>query len=240
MTPLDNFRVYMSPKADIARTAIIGKPPIRSATLARQPGAAENDTVINDGAVIDEYAVIFLGAAIGPNSIIGALTTVRENVVVGSSCTIGIHVEISHDCVISDRVRIQDGCHITGGTIIGEGAFLGPKVVTASDNSVAGLRAYVWDEKHHAPPIIGKGAVIGAGAMLLPGVVIGENAVIGMGAVVTKSVPAGETWIGNPARRQGGFEMAGLPRMSTADVDEAQRLIGAGDPRSKRLAHWAV
>ena len=41
---------------------------------------------------------------------------------------------------------------------------------------------------------------IGAGTTILPGLVIGENAMIGAGSVVTKSVPAGEIWVGNPAK----------------------------------------
>ena len=46
---------------------------------------------------------------------------------------------------------------------------------------------------------LGTGAVIKQG---LPGkpLVIGRGAVVGMGAVVTKSVPAGATVVGNPAR----------------------------------------
>lgn len=47
---------------------------------------------------------------------------------------------------------------------------------------------------------IGDGAYIGSNAVIRQGIAIGENAVIGMGAVLTKDVPAGETWIGNPAR----------------------------------------
>lgn len=48
-------------------------------------------------------------------------------------------------------------------------------------------------------------AYIGAGAMIKQGtpdqpLVIGRGAVVGMGAVVTKSVPAGVTVVGNPAR----------------------------------------
>ena len=35
---------------------------------------------------------------------------------------------------------------------------------------------------------------------LLPGITIGEKAMIGAGSVVTKDIPAGELWIGNPAR----------------------------------------
>jgi sugar O-acyltransferase (sialic acid O-acetyltransferase NeuD family) len=47
---------------------------------------------------------------------------------------------------------------------------------------------------------IGSGAYIGAGAVIRQGLHIGAGATIGMGAVVTKDVPAGETWVGNPAR----------------------------------------
>ncbi|WP_313483094.1 NeuD/PglB/VioB family sugar acetyltransferase [Acinetobacter variabilis] len=48
-------------------------------------------------------------------------------------------------------------------------------------------------------------AYIGAGAMIKQGtpdqpLVIGKGAIVGMGAVVTKSVPAGATVVGNPAR----------------------------------------
>lgn len=46
-----------------------------------------------------------------------------------------------------------------------------------------------------------KGATIGAGSTILPGLTIGEGAMIGAGSVVTKDVPSGELWVGNPARR---------------------------------------
>ena len=50
------------------------------------------------------------------------------------------------------------------------------------------------------PTKVCKGATIGAGATILPGLTIGGKAMIGAGSVVTKNVPAGEIWIGNPAR----------------------------------------
>lgn len=46
----------------------------------------------------------------------------------------------------------------------------------------------------------GGGVKIGAYAIILGDIEIGENAVIGAGAVVTKSIPAGATVVGNPAR----------------------------------------
>jgi serine acetyltransferase len=46
---------------------------------------------------------------------------------------------------------------------------------------------------------LGDGVKVGQGAVFKPRVRVGPGAVIGAGAVVTKDVPAGETWVGNPA-----------------------------------------
>lgn len=51
-------------------------------------------------------------------------------------------------------------------------------------------------------PRLRRGCTIGAGAILLGGIDIGENAVVAAGAVVTKSVPAGATVAGVPARER--------------------------------------
>lgn len=48
---------------------------------------------------------------------------------------------------------------------------------------------------------IGNKVFIGAGSIVLPGVTIGDNVVVGSGSVVTKSIPSGEVWAGNPARK---------------------------------------
>jgi acetyltransferase-like isoleucine patch superfamily enzyme len=48
--------------------------------------------------------------------------------------------------------------------------------------------------------IIRTGASIGANATILPGIEIGAGAMIAAGAVVTKSVSAGLTVVGNPAK----------------------------------------
>lgn len=50
------------------------------------------------------------------------------------------------------------------------------------------------------PVRIGRNVWIGGGAIILPGVIVEDEAVIGAGAVVTRSVPAGVTVVGNPAR----------------------------------------
>jgi acetyltransferase-like isoleucine patch superfamily enzyme len=71
-------------------------------------------------------------------------------------------------------------------------------VVTTNDNFMGRT------ERRHElikGPTIRRGARIGGGAVLCPGIEIGEEAFVGAGAVVTKDVPAKAVVIGNPARR---------------------------------------
>ena len=94
---------------------------------------------------------------------------------------------------------MQDKAHITAGTFIGDRVFIGHYVITANDkHPVVGNPNWVPQ-----PPVIEDDASIGGGAVILPGVRIGKGAIVGMGAVVTKDVPPGETWVGVPARRMG-------------------------------------
>ncbi len=106
---------------------------------------------------------------------------------------------------------------------LGEGAILSPFVTLTSNIRIgrhfhANLYSYVehdcvvGDFVTFAPGVKCNGniviedlAYIGAGAVIKQGqpgkpLVIGRGAVVGMGAVVTKSVPAGGTVVGNPAR----------------------------------------
>lgn len=101
---------------------------------------------------------------------------------------------------------------------IGEGALLSPFTTVTSNVRIGrhfhcNLYSYVEHDCRigefvtFAPAVrcnghvrIGDGAYIGAGAVIRQGLTIGAGAFIGMGAVVTKNVPAGETWVGNPAR----------------------------------------
>ena len=114
---------------------------------------------------------------------------------IGAGTEIAAFVEIGDDARIGRKCKIGAFVFIPPCVTIGDGVFVGPGAVFTNDKyppSPRGewLRTFIRD-----------GAVIGARAVTLPGVTIGEGAVIGAGAVVTKDVPAGETWVGNPARR---------------------------------------
>jgi len=127
---------------------------------------------------------------IGHGTRIGSLTLIHQGAVIGADSTIGSHCNIC-DCQIGDRVSIQTACHITRGVVIEDDVFIGPRVVTLNDKLTGGAMSY---------PRICRGAKVGGGSVILPGVTIGENAVVGAGSVVTRDVPSGKSVLGNPAR----------------------------------------
>ena len=99
--------------------------------------------------------------------------------------------------MIGNNVNIRPKAIVSKGVTIEDGVFIGPGVITLHTKHVKGSHG----ESENLNTIIGKNAVIGAGAILLPGVTIGENVVIGAGAVVTKDCLEPGTYVGNPARR---------------------------------------
>jgi acetyltransferase-like isoleucine patch superfamily enzyme len=86
---------------------------------------------------------------------------------------------------------------------IGEGVNIGSGALLIDTDFHQPIGQWEWgtDPGRGATPIhIGRGAFIGARAIVLKGVTIGERAVVGAGAVVTKPVPPRHFAIGNPAR----------------------------------------
>jgi len=127
---------------------------------------------------------------IGEGTRVGTFTLIHEGAVIGCNGTIGSHCNIC-DCRIGDRVSIQTACHITRGVVIEDEVFIGPGVVTLNDKLTGGQLTF---------PRICRGAKVGGGSVILPGVTIGANAVVGAGSVVTRDVAPGTVMLGNPAR----------------------------------------
>ncbi len=105
---------------------------------------------------------------------------------------------------ISDGAWIGPDCHLhaAGGIRIGRRVGLGSGVkILTSSHDIDGGHAMILDAPlQFAAVVIGDGADLGCGAIILPGVTIGDGAQIGAGAVVTQSVPALAVAVGNPAR----------------------------------------
>lgn len=115
---------------------------------------------------------------------------------IGENCNICSHCLIENDVRIGNNVTIKCGVQIWDGIELEDNVMIGSNVTFTNDMYP---RAKNTDWKMLRTKVC-KGATVGAGSTLLPGITIGEKAMIGAGSVVTKDVPAGEVWVGNPAR----------------------------------------
>ena len=105
----------------------------------------------------------------GEGAILSPFVVLTSNIRIGRYFQANLHSCVEHDCVIGDFVTFAPGVKCNGNVLVEDHAY------------------------------VGAGAVIKQGKPGQP-LVIGRGAVIGMGAVVTHSVPPGATWVGNPAR----------------------------------------
>jgi sugar O-acyltransferase (sialic acid O-acetyltransferase NeuD family) len=113
--------------------------------------------------------VVMDDVQVGEGEILSPFVTLTSNIRIGRCFHANLYSYVEHDCVIGDFVTFAPAVRCNGNVVI---------------------------EDH---------AYIGAGALLKQGrpgqpLVIGRGAVVGMGAVVTRSVPPGATVVGNPAR----------------------------------------
>jgi len=119
--------------------------------------------------VVASNVVILDGNDIASGAVLSPFVTVTSNAKIGKHFHANIYSYIAHDCVIGDFVTFAPGVKCNGNVVIEDHAY------------------------------IGTGASIIQGKPTRP-LTIGRGAVVGMGAVVTKSVPPGVTVVGNPAR----------------------------------------
>ena len=126
----------------------------------------DNIEIIN---VIANNALQYDNITMGKGSIICGFVHLTSNIKIGKGFHANIYSYIAHDCVIGDFVTFAPRVSCNGNVHIEDHAY------------------------------IGTGAVLRQGTPDKP-LIIGKGAIVGMGAVVTKDVPAGVTVVGNPAR----------------------------------------
>ncbi len=181
---------------NVLENAVVGKQPTLSprSTAKREPLPP---TVVGEGSVISTGAILFAGTTVGARVILGDQSCVRERVTIGDDVVVGRGSLVENDTTIGARTRIQADAYVTAYSTLEEDVFVAPCVVTTNDNFMGRT------EKRLAlmrGPTIRRGARVGGGAILCPGVEIGEEAFVGAGAVVTKDVPPRAVVVGSPAR----------------------------------------
>ena len=137
------------------------------------------------------------GVTLGAGSVVGDLASIRERVTVGEGSVVGRGVCVENDTVIGARCRIQSNAYITAYCVLEDDVFVAPCVVTTNDNFMGRTEQRKALMKG---PTIRRGARVGGGAVLCPGIEIGEEAFVGAGAVVTKDVAPRTVVVGSPAR----------------------------------------
>ena len=153
-------------------------PPARAATVHRLADVADGVS-LGEGTRVWQFVVVLSGARIG------------------ADCNVCTQVLIEGDVVIGNRVTVKSGVQVWNGVRLEDDVFVGPNATFTNDKVPRSRQPPPTFAQTH----VRRGASIGANATILCGVTIGENALIGAGSVVTRDVPAGEVWVGNPARR---------------------------------------
>lgn len=153
---------------------------------------------------------------IGAGTSVHAFAHVQAGAIVGERCNIADHcfieagARVGHGCTIKNGVSIWDGVALDDGVFVGPGALFTNDRWPRSRRLPEAASRYETDE-WRLPTVVRRGASIGAGAIVLPGIVVGAHAMVAAGAVVTRDVAPGACVAGVPAVPVGFVCRCGLP-----------------------------
>ena len=176
------------------------------AVVGKQPSLSPRSTAARDelpplelgaGTIVSTGAIVFAGTRVGERVIIGDQACVRERCEIGDGVVIGRGSLVENDTTIGADSKIQAMAYITAYSTLESQVFIAPCVQTTNDNFMGRTQ-----RRHELRkgPTIRRGARVGGGAVLCPGIEVGEEAVVGAGAVVVTDVPPRVVVVGNPAR----------------------------------------
>ncbi len=180
----------------IQDNVVLGKQPKlskRSTSAKKEPLAPLE---IGAGTAVCSGAVVYAGTVLGPDVIIGDQASVRERCTLGEGVVVGRGVCVENDVPIGAFTKIQSNSYITAYSELEDHVFIAPCVTTTNDNFMGRTEA-----RHELikGAIIRRGARVGGGVVILPGIEIGAEAFVAAGALVTRDVPAGKLVAGLPA-----------------------------------------
>ncbi len=128
-------------------------------------------------------------AGVRPFTLTSRLANVGPGVELGAGSILCAFTTLTADAVIGRSFHANIYSYVAHDCVVGDYVTFAPRV---SCNGGVRIKDHVY---------VGTGAVIRPSSPDRP-IVIGAGATIGMGAVVTRSVPAGATVVGNPARER--------------------------------------
>ena len=139
------------------------------------------------GSQVQLHAFVNLyGCTIGDYTSIGTFVEIQKNAHIGNYCKISSHTFICEGVTVGDRVFI--GHNVT---------FINDLYPRAVNKNGALQDESDWQV---VSTVIEDGVSIGSSVTILCGITVGKNSMIGAGSIVLEDVPAGQLWVGNPAR----------------------------------------
>jgi sugar O-acyltransferase (sialic acid O-acetyltransferase NeuD family) len=178
---------FLDDRADLHGTAVAGLPvvgPIEAAldhpearllvcTGNPQVYWSRRALVARLGLPAERFATfVHPSASLAPDTVLGEGTVVLAGVVATAAVTIGAHVAVMPGVILTHDDVIGDFATIASGVRLGGGT------------------------------VVGEGAYIGAGVLVRENTAVGAWSLLGMGSLVLGDVPAGEVWLGSPARHR--------------------------------------
>ena len=164
-------------------------------------------------AIIEASADVAPSAVIGDGGRVWHLAQVRENAVLGLGCIIGRGAYIGSGVTMGDHCKVQNYALVYEPAVLGDGVFIGPAAVLTNDTYPRAINPDGSLKSGHDWEAVGvtvrEGASLGARSVCVAPVVIGKWAMVGAGAVVTKDVADYALVVGSPARRIGWVGAAG-------------------------------
>ncbi|MRS11732.1 MAG: N-acetyltransferase [Actinobacteria bacterium] len=186
----------LAARVSVGDFAVVGRAPKLASTSTASRGALEPLSV-GIGTSIGSHTVLMAGTAIGELCVVADGAGIRERCRLGNNVVIGRNVTVENDTTVGSRTKIQTGAYITAYVTIEEDVFVAPMVVTTNDNFMGRTEKRL---KLMRGCTIRRGARVGGGAHILPGIEIGEEAFVATASVVTRDVPARTLVMGSPAK----------------------------------------
>ncbi len=160
--------------------------------------------------------------SVGDDTTIWAFAHVLPGAKIGRNVNVCDQVFIENDVLVGDRVTIKCGVQLWDGIELEDDVFIGPNVTFTNDR----LPRSKQYPAEFARTVVERGASIGGGAVILPGIRVGKSAMVGAGAVVTRDVPPFAVVVGNPARITGYTDTNGRRTLAPAAPEPVVPAVG--------------
>jgi bifunctional UDP-N-acetylglucosamine pyrophosphorylase/glucosamine-1-phosphate N-acetyltransferase len=200
---------------------------------------------MSNGVYIEDPATTTIDhdVRIGTGTKILPCTVIRSGVRIGSGCEVGPFTQLRTGTILEDGAEIGNfteckksriGSHAKAKHL----AYLGDATIGAGTNIGAGTIFANYDGVEKHPSTVGRKAFIGSGTIVVAPNRIGDGATTGAGAVVKKNsnVPAGEVWVGVPARKLERAQKAPSSRNGTSARAPAKKPARSGTAKKKKVA----